>query len=87
MKSVDYMRRRHSDCGDEQCGFLIDNDVDELVEETFCVVVICFSRCATDGWEGEIDAEWEVRGGEEGFEFLNHGAQLCGGVAQSADDT
>ena len=51
------------------------------------VIVIGFSSGAAYGGECEIDAEGEWCGsfGKEGFEVMNHGAELCRGVAQTAD--
>ncbi len=51
------------------------------MQQAFGVVVVCLARCAADGGESEVDAKGEGGGGEEGFELLDHGAQLRGRVA------
>ena len=43
--------------------------------------MVCFPSGAADGGEGEVDAEGEGGGCEEGFQFLDHGAEVGRGVA------
>ena len=50
--------------------------------------MVCLARGAAEGGEGEVDTEWKRRvggGEEEGFKFLDHGAEMGGGVAEAAD--
>lgn len=86
MQALYDVRGRDADGGDEQCRAFVDDDVDELVQEAVCVVVVCFAGGAAEGGEGEVDAEGEGGGREEGFEVVDHGAQVGGGVAEAADD-
>ena len=43
--------------------------------------MVGLSGSAADGRESEVDAEGEGGGAEEGFQFVNHGAQVRRGVA------
>ena len=83
MESIDYSFRGDPYGGDEEGGALFDNDVDEGVELTVGIVVVCFSGGRVEGGEGEVDAEGEGGGGEGGFEVVDHGSELGGGVAES----
>lgn len=80
------MLRRDADGRDEQFGALVDDDVDELVEEPVRVVVVRLAGGAADGGEGEVDAEGEGGVREEGFELVDHCAEVSGWVAEAADD-
>ena len=45
-----------------------------------------FAGGAADGGEGEVDAEGEGGGCEEGFQLVDHGAEVVGGVAETTYD-
>ena len=81
VEAVDDVARGHADGADEEGCFFGDDHVDQLVQESLRVVVVRGPRGAAYGWEGEVDAEGEGGGCEEGFELVDHVEELGGRVA------
>ena len=84
VQPVHHPLRGDADGADEQLGLLLDDHFDELVQLSFGVVVVGLSRARADLREREVDAEWQGRRGEEGFELVDHGAELLGAIAETA---
>ena len=86
MQAPHHVRGRDADGRDEERRAFGDDDVDELAQAAVGVVVVGFAGGAADGGEGEVDAEGEGGGCEEGFQLVDHGAEVVGGVAETTYD-
>jgi hypothetical protein len=48
---------RYSDCTDKELGLLLNDDIDQFIEFTFCVIVVCLSSVSTKSRNEEINSE------------------------------
>jgi hypothetical protein len=48
---------RNSDGTDKELGLLLDDHIDQFIEFTLCVVVVCFSSVSTKSRNEEINSE------------------------------
>jgi len=48
---------RYTDRTDEELGLLLNDDIDKLIEFTFCVIVVCLSSVSTKSRNEEINSE------------------------------
>lgn len=74
MQPLHHAPRRDANGRDEQLGPFLNDHVDELVQQPFCVVVVRLPGGAAEGGEREVDAKGEGGVREEGFELVDHGA-------------
>ena len=80
MKSLNYMRRWHTNSRDEYFGTGVDCDRNKVIELAVGIVVIRFASGAANLWKSEIDTEWEVLVGKIGFEIID---DLCRSVSMT----
>jgi hypothetical protein len=47
----------NTDCTNEELGLLLNDDIDQFIEFTFCVIVVCLSSVSAKGRDEKIDSE------------------------------
>jgi hypothetical protein len=48
---------RNTDCTNEELGLLLDDDIDQFIEFTLCVIVVCLSSVSAKSRDEKINSE------------------------------
>jgi hypothetical protein len=73
---------RHPYSTHKQLGLLLDNHINQVVQPALGVVVVGLAGVSAYLGNEEVDTEWEVWGGEGGFELADRVAEVLRAESQ-----